>query len=199
MTTTSTSVLRSAGALAVGVAAGYQLLAPQKQDGSFLRPPGALHETEFSALCIRCGKCGLACPYRVVLYHDIKAGATPYIDAREGACRLCEDFPCIEACPTGALIPVEDKTAVRMGVAVLDRDLCIALDGFRCEVCYRVCPLIDKAIYIKYSMREGDNTHAIFEPVIDGEHCVGCGLCVERCVISKPRVAIYVRPRGEEK
>lgn len=82
-----------------------------------------------------------------------------------------------------------------MGIAVIDRDRCIALQGIRCEVCYRVCPFIDEAITIKYSLREGDNIHAIFEPVIHADLCVGCGICEERCVITDP-MAIYIKPRG---
>jgi len=194
MSITAASLLRGVGALAVGIAAGYQVFGSNTEPGLPLRPPGALDENDFRALCIRCGKCGLACPYEVIKFDDPGFYGTPHIVARKGACRLCEDFPCIAACPSGALAPVVDRNSVRMGVAVIDRDHCIALRGMRCEVCYRVCPLIDKAIRIKYSLRENDRRHAIFEPVIDGEHCVGCGICEERCVISDPVVAIRVRP-----
>ena len=79
-----------------------------------------------------------------------------------------------------------------MGVAVIDEDLCIAFQGMRCEVCYRTCPLIDEAIVIDYRLREGDAIHSVFAPVIDEDKCVGCGLCVERCVVSEPRVAIRI-------
>lgn len=71
-------------------------------------------------------------------------------------------------------------------------DLCIAFQGMRCEVCYRTCPLIDEAIVIDYRLREGDAIHSVFAPVIDEDKCVGCGLCVERCVVSEPRVAIRI-------
>lgn len=85
---------------------------------------------------------------------------------------------------------------VDMGYAVVDEDLCIALQGMRCEVCYRACPLIDQAITIDYRLREGDSIHSVFAPIIDKDACVGCGLCVERCVVSDPDVAIRV-VRGE--
>lgn len=81
---------------------------------------------------------------------------------------------------------------MKMGVAVIDEDLCIAFQGMRCEVCYRTCPLIDEAIVIDYRLREGDAIHSVFAPVIDEDKCVGCGLCVERCVVSEPRVAIRI-------
>ncbi|MCL1847379.1 MAG: 4Fe-4S dicluster domain-containing protein [Coriobacteriia bacterium] len=189
------SVLKGLAALSVGIAAGYQFFSTGTTRKALLRPPGALDEPEFLSHCLRCGKCGLACPYRVIKYDDSLSQGTPYLIAREGPCRLCDDFPCIAACPSAALAPVADKRAVKMGIAVIDRDLCIALQGMRCEVCYRVCPLIDEAISIEYSLRKGDSHHAIFEPVINAEKCVGCGICEERCIISDP-VAIYMKPRG---
>ena len=82
--------------------------------------------------------------------------------------------------------------APRPAAYVIDEDLCIAFQGMRCEVCYRTCPLIDEAIVIDYRLREGDAIHSVFAPVIDEDKCVGCGLCVERCVVSEPRVAIRI-------
>ena len=59
---------------------------------------------------------------------------------------MCEDTPCINACPTDALekgVAIEDA---RMGLAVLiDQETCLAFQGLRCEVCYRACPLMGKA------------------------------------------------------
>ena len=119
------------------------------------------------------------------------------VDARAQACRLCEDFPCVEACPTNALRGIEGRSDVRMGTAVIDEDLCIAFQGMRCEVCYRACPLIDQAISIDYRLREGDAIHSLFAPVIDEEQCMGCGLCVERCVVDEPDVAIRIKTDAE--
>jgi ferredoxin-type protein NapG len=189
-------------AVAAGVTVGYQFLELMQGSGFLLRPPGAKSEDEFLSKCIRCGKCALACPYKVVLAADASKGTsvgTPYLDARTGPCQLCHDFPCVAACPTGALSGIEKPQDVMMGVAVLDRQLCIALKGIRCEVCYRVCPLGDEAIKIHYRVREGDAIHAIFEPVIDADKCVGCGICVERCVVSKPELAIKVGPNPSYK
>ena len=164
-------------------------------EASLLRPPGAQGEKDFSARCVKCGKCMEACPYLALFPAPGDQGfavGTPAIDARAQACRLCEDFPCVRACPTGALRDVEQRTDVRMGTAVIDEDLCIAFQGMRCEVCYRTCPLIDQAISIDYRMREGDAIHSVFAPVIDEERCAGCGLCVERCVVDEPNVAIRI-------
>ena len=170
-----------------------------RADG-LLHPPGAQSDADFLARCIKCGKCIEACPYRSLHVAGFFAGAaagTPRIDARAHACRLCEDFPCVAACPTDALRNVEARRDVRMGVAVIDEDLCIAFAGNRCEVCYRACPLIDEAITIDYRLLEGDVNHAVFAPSVNAEKCVGCGLCVERCVVSDPAVAIRIAA-GEE-
>lgn len=188
-----------AGASAAIVA--FQAVAyASRGESSLLRPPGAQGESDFMARCIKCGKCIEACPYQALKPAGNEAGmavGTPRIDARDQACRLCEDFPCVDVCPTGALRDVSARSDVRMGVAVIDEEGCIAFQGMRCEVCYRACPLIDQAIVIDYRMREDDAIHTLFAPVIDEDACVGCGLCVERCVISEPTVPIRIATDAE--
>lgn len=172
----------------------FDLVTPTE---SPLLPPGAKPDGGFSSLCVKCGKCIEACPYQALHPAGSEAGVNvgvPSVDARTQACRLCADFPCIAACPTGALLPVESKADVRMGTAVIDEELCLSYKGMRCEVCYRVCPLIDEAITIDYRKREGDSIHAVFAPIVNEEACVGCGLCVERCVVSDPVPAIRIEP-----
>ncbi|MDR1013824.1 MAG: 4Fe-4S dicluster domain-containing protein [Coriobacteriales bacterium] len=181
-----------------GLLGGQVLYGFAKAPSFLLRPPGAQGEEDFLARCIGCGKCIEACPYVAVRSAPFAVGpaaGTPVIDAREQACRLCEGFPCVGACPTGALRDVGVRTDVRMGTAVIDEELCIAIDGgIRCEVCYRSCPLINRAIDIELRPRAGDSTHVLFAPVIDEEQCVGCGLCVERCVVGDPAPAIRIGP-----
>lgn len=188
-----------AGASAAIVA--FQAVAyASRGESSLLRPPGAQGESDFMTRCIKCGKCIEACPYQALKPAGNEAGmavGTPRIDARDQACRLCEDFPCVDVCPTGALRDVSARSDVRMGVAVIDEEGCIAFQGMRCEVCYRACPLIDQAIVIDYRMREGDAIHTLFAPVIDEDACVGCGLCVERCVVSEPTVPIRIATDAE--
>ena len=144
-----------AGASAALVAFQAALYASHGE-ADLLRPPGAHGEKDFASRCVKCGKCMEACPYIAIKPARDDAGAavgTPMIDARAQACRLCEDFPCVEACPTNALRDIETRSDVKMGVAVIDEDLCIAFQGMRCEVCYRTCPLIDEAIVIDYRLR----------------------------------------------
>ncbi len=180
-------------AAAIVAAQGVRYLT-HNSDG-LLRPPGSQGEQDFLSRCVKCGKCIEACPYVALAPAGDNVGfavGTPFLDARTQACRLCEDFPCQAACPTGALRNVWQRSDVRMGSAVINEDLCIAFKGLRCEVCYRVCPLIDEAITIDYRMRENDAIHAVFAPIIAQDSCVGCGLCVQRCVVSEPEVAIRI-------
>jgi len=98
-----------------------------------LRPPGAVEEKEFLALCIKCGQCLQVCPYHSIELSDMTKGygeGTPHINARERACYLCEALPCVLACPSGALEHElsghPDK--VEMGIAVLKNpERCIAI------------------------------------------------------------------------
>lgn len=184
--------------LFIGGLAAYELLNIMKGGSkTVLRPPGAADEDEFLALCIRCGKCNQVCPYDAIKMGNEKLGlglGTPYIEARDTPCYLCDDFPCVNVCPTDALSGIKEVYDVNMGVAVIDEEACIAYKGMRCEVCYRECPLIDEAITLNIQPKPGDEIHAIFAPVINKEKCVGCGICEQRCVVDNP-VAIRVKPR----
>ncbi len=97
-----------------------------------LRPPGAVPEEEFTALCIKCGQCLQVCPYDSILLEDIngKDGVgTAYIDPHKRGCYLCKAFPCILACPSGALQhDKDDIKLVHMGMAVIvNENACLAL------------------------------------------------------------------------
>ena len=189
-----------AGVACAAVAAEGAFAVAAKSN-NLLRPPGAQGEADFMARCIKCGKCIEACPYATLHVADALQGAaagTPCITARDQACRLCEDFPCVNACPTGALRDVAARSDVNMGYAVINEDICIAYLGLRCEVCYRTCPLIDQAITIDYRQNESDSIHSIFAPIIDRNVCTGCGLCVERCTVDEPSVAIRIVTRAEQ-
>ncbi len=164
--------------------------AAQKPSLRFLRPPGALPEDDFLSRCIHCGQCGEACPNRCIQYfadeNGLASADTPYIVPREKACILC--MKCGDVCPTGAIQKVryelDDILAkVKMGHALIDKQLCLSWQGKSCGVCYRACKLPDVAIRVGY-MEQPE--------ILDG--CVGCGLC-ERSCIQIPQ-AIKVIPRS---
>ncbi len=97
-----------------------------------LRPPGAVSEKEFLALCIKCGQCLQVCPYHSIELADMAKGhgvGTPYIDARVRGCYACSAVPCVLACPSGALDhDCEKPEDIKMGIAVLEfPNKCIAL------------------------------------------------------------------------
>ncbi|WP_375723578.1 4Fe-4S dicluster domain-containing protein [Arcobacter sp. KX21116] len=99
-----------------------------------LRPPGAVTEKEFLALCIKCGQCLQVCPYHSIKLSDLIKGhgiGTPYIDPRERGCYACSAVPCVLACPSGALNhKVEKAEDAEMGIAVLEfPNKCLALSN----------------------------------------------------------------------
>jgi ferredoxin-type protein NapG len=120
---------------------------------------------------------------------------TPYFTARDIPCEMCEDIPCVVACPTGALDPeLTDIDDARMGVAVLvDQENCLNFLGLRCDVCYRVCPLIDEAITIERQHNARSGMHALLLPTVHADSCTGCGKCEYACVL--PEAAIKVLPQ----
>ncbi len=162
-----------------------------------LRPPGALNEPDFLAACVRCGLCVRDCPYDTLVLAPVGGevtGGTPYFKARSIPCEMCEDIPCVKACPTGALNPkLTDIHDARMGLAVLsDHETCLNYLGLRCDVCYRVCPVIDKAITLESIHNPRSDRHALLLPTVHSDHCTGCGKCEAACVL--PEAAIKVMP-----
>lgn len=163
-----------------------------------IRPPGALQERKFLAACLRCGQCVRACPYhilRLATPTEVAVTGTPYFIARQVPCELCENRPCIQACPSGALDPqLTDIYKARMGLAVLlDQETCLNYQGLRCDVCYRTCPLINKAITLDAQHNRRSGKHTLFLPKVHSEHCTGCGKCEKACVLETSAIKILPR------
>ncbi len=161
-----------------------------------LRPPGALPESEFSAACIRCGMCVRDCPYHMLHLakpEDPMPTGTPYFVARQAPCEMCEHIPCIKACPTSALDhSLTDITKAKMGLAVLvDLETCLNVLGLRCDICYRVCPVLDKAITLDPQTNTRTGVHTLFIPVVHSEHCTGCGLCEKACPTEIAAIKVF--------
>ncbi len=136
----------------------------------FLRPPGAREENAFLALCVKCQKCVEICPTRaitqVLVTEDVSAAGTPRLDYSFGYCSLC--MRCIEVCPTGALQPVL-KESVRLGMAQIVPERCVAWAWMACTKCSKECP--EEAISLDADKR----------PVVEAAKCNGCGLCEYIC------------------
>jgi len=110
---------------------------------------------------------------------------TPIITPKNVPCYLCDDLPCIDVCPTGALAPVKDRAEIAMGIARIDESLCFAYNGILCRACYERCPVYGEAITLKDELY----------PVVHEDKCVGCGICESVCPVDP--IAIIVESAHE--
>jgi len=179
-------VAGAASLLALGV--GMYAKQASALPATAIRPPGSLPADDFLAACVRCGLCVRDCPYgtlKLAELGDSVATGTPYFEARKIPCEMCEDIPCVLACPSGALDRgLTDIGKAKMGLAVLiDQENCLNFLGLRCEVCYRVCPVIDEAITLERIHNPRSDRHAMLLPTVHSEYCTGCGKCEKACVL----------------
>ncbi len=186
----------AAGVCGIGLILALQQKQSLAREGVAVRPPFALeNDDDFSAACIRCGQCVQACPHDMLhlasLISPMEAG-TPYFIARDKPCEMCPDIPCAKACPSGALDATQENiNDARMGLAVLlDHETCLNWQGLRCDVCYRVCPLIDKAITLERHQNERTKLHTVFIPTVHSEACTGCGKCEQGCVLEEAAIKV---------
>jgi ferredoxin-type protein NapG len=153
-----------------------------------------LPELDFQSACIKCGQCVAVCPYDTLKLSDVDRDVpigTPYFTPRQTPCELCVEIPCARSCPTGALdTELPSINNARMGLAVLDPVNCLAMQGLRCEACYRACPLIDKALTLVYRHQARTGVHAFFEPTVDPDFCTGCGKCEHACITEKASIIV---------
>ncbi len=101
----------------------------------------------------------------------------------------------MKACPTGALVLVDQMTQIQMGVAVVDQLRCLrssdaacqsedptTLLRANCRVCVDDCPLGDWAIGIDdqglVQVRQG---------------CTGCGVCERVCPTESASIIVIPR------
>ena len=139
-------------------------------DGTLLRPPGAQDEERFRKLCIKCDRCRSACPQNCITIATVENGfvnaRTPRLDFHKGICDFCDK--CANVCPTGAILSGFDETTQKIGLAVLDADECLALNGGGCRRCVDSCP---------YEALEWTGS----APRVIADACNGCGICENVC------------------
>jgi ferredoxin-type protein NapG len=192
----SSALKTACGVGLMGIGLGFYAKKADSLPALAIRPPGAIPEDDFLGACIRCGLCVRDCPYDILklgqLGDDVPTG-TPYFIARTGPCEMCEDIPCVPACPTNALDHnLTDIRESRMGLAVLvDQETCIAFLGLRCEVCFNICPVRGDAITLEYQHNDRSGKHALFIPVVHSEACTGCGLCEKACILEEAAIKIF--------
>ncbi|MBF0500474.1 MAG: 4Fe-4S dicluster domain-containing protein [Candidatus Riflebacteria bacterium] len=153
-----------------------------------LRPPGALPDGEFERQCSRCGGCVRACPHFAIKQVTDPAAfdsGTPFIKPSDTFCRMCPEFPCIGACPTGALRFTNTSSIHVIGIAHVTERLCVRLRDIPCRACASNCPARFDAL--SFPATNG-------APRVNKERCTGCGACEAACPI-RPTPAIIVEPR----
>jgi len=155
-----------------------------------IRPPGALSEERFCAMCWRCGACVQACPTRIIVpdtgEHGPSSWLTPRVVFNRGHC-LPQCVRCTQVCPSGALQSLRTAEAKQMhsiGVAEVAVSVCWLTEGRECGRCVAVCPY--DAIRVQ---TDGFDSRV----VVRREQCTGCGACEQECP-TRPTRAITVRP-----
>jgi len=157
----------------------------------WVRPPFALPELEFILACTRCDDCATACPHKVIFplpaSYGADVAATAALDALNGGCHLCEDWPCVTSCEADALKYPESEEGdegevgqawPKMARATILTDECLPYRGPECGACHGSCP-IPAAL-----------TFALERPSIDLALCSGCGLCLAACIAEPKAISI---------
>lgn len=159
---------------------------------ALLRPPGGQDEASLVARCNHCGRCTSVCHTHAVGMASIADGLvdarTPVMRFNLGICDFCGD--CVKVCPTGALVS-DDVKEEKIGLAVINRETCLAFTSDSCNLCHVECP---------YEAIDLDEQGY---PVVVANRCNGCGVCENVCpvlslrsYIGGERKAIVVGPAG---
>lgn len=191
-----------------------------------LRPPGAVEN--FESLCIKCGQCVQVCPYHSIELLGFDDGVnlgTAYINASKRGCYLCDLFPCVLACPSGALSHnTSEIKDVCMGVAVVKNlGQCLAFKAQSVETSH-IQHLLARKSYNEREQEVKDilsanlgktcalcvnscpvNGALVFERqeqrqvVSVKDECVGCGVCEEVCFARVIEVVPHAKHRQKFK
>lgn len=148
----------------------------------YLRPPGAIPESQFISTCYRCGNCVSACPVDAIQPLKILSDAitgTPTIDPNVQACVACEEVACTKVCPSGALQKLTDLRQIHMGLALVEHKTCVRSSGEECTLCVDKCPLGSAALRID----DGGRVEVL------EAGCTGCGVCQMVCP-TKPKAIV---------
>ncbi|MDM8559778.1 hypothetical protein [Candidatus Parabeggiatoa sp. HSG14] len=167
---------------------GADILAKQRAK-HWIRPPYALDELEFLMTCTRCNACIETCPHEILFPLPARRGAqvvnTPAMDLLNKGCRLCDEWPCVQACEPAALkLPEDDKsqeerfTLPCIAIAFINTQTCLPYSGPECGACANSCPVSDALRW--------NNT----QPYIVQDICTGCALCREACIVEPKAIQI---------
>lgn len=156
-------------------------------------PFGAVSLRHFHQHCTRCQLCVSQCPNDVLRPStSLDRLMLPEMSYENGWCRP-ECTKCSEVCPAGAILEItpEEKTAIHVGTASVDLDLCVVnRDNVHCGNCARHCP----AGAIRMVRKNPDDENSLLIPTVLEDRCIGCGACEFLCP-SRPYSAIHVNGR----
>ena len=174
---------------------GYAAVAAKKapERTNPIVPFGAVSLKHFHQHCTGCQLCVSQCPNDVLSPStSLERLMQPEMSYENGWCRP-ECTKCSEVCPAGAILEItpEEKTAIHVGTASVDLDLCVVnRDNVNCGNCARHCP----AGAIKMVMKNPDDENSLRIPTVLEDRCIGCGACEFLCP-SRPYSAIHVNGR----
>ena len=163
-----------------------------QQASRYIRPPFAIDEIDFLTKCTRCHDCIEACPHQTIFPLSAKLGieivSTPALDLINGACHLCEDWPCVAVCEPEALkIPetenseddiVYEQCSPHLAEVHINPDVCLPYMGPECGVCGSVCPV------------PGAISWDLSKPQINMDICTGCAICRQSCITDPKAITI---------
>lgn len=169
--------LLGAGLLWIPLAALFK--PGQEARAAFIRPPGALPESQFIDTCIRCHRCVQVCPTGTLrplgFIYGLRVLDSPALHPELARCEL--EMLCAEVCPVTAIRPLPLEK-VKMGLAVIEREKCLNWQGEAlCLLCLEQCPV--QAIYKDGRQR----------PHVRDSSCTGCGSCEFGCP-ARPRAVV---------
>jgi len=154
----------------------------------WIRPPFALDELDFLLACTRCNACIEVCPDQIIFPLSARLGAdvvgTPALDLSNKGCRLCDGWPCVQACEPHALrIPETDEEEPdehwpRLAYITINEETCLPYSGPECGACGPVCKVEGALVWDRE------------RPSIDYSRCTGCAMCREVCVVSPSAVSV---------
>lgn len=94
------------------------------------------------------------------------------------------------------------KQTTKIGLARIDSDRCLpwAYDTL-CSVCEEMCPLPERAITldaVDVAASDGGSM-TVFRPRVNGELCIGCGVCEYHCPIGgEAAIRVFTLPETED-
>ncbi len=195
----------------------------QQRAAHYIRPPFALDELDFLLKCTRCHDCCEACPHDLIFPLPARLGvevvATPALDLANGACQLCDGWPCVAACEVKALqLPQLDRQTASLPQPKAEASesggeppALSTVAGSRAPQpsepdSARVLPMLARAAIdpehcLPFRGPEcgacasscpvpGALEFEMTRPVINEELCIGCAACRAACITSPKSITI---------